>query len=55
MTIRQIQQAMETSNFWLHAESRDANIINEAVCRGYVRRISHTQVEWTDEGLRKLN
>lgn len=45
-----ISDALKGSDFWMKPDSRDAKIINEATKLGYVRRLSHTQAEWTDEG-----
>lgn len=45
-----ISDALRGNDFWMKPDSRDAKIINEATKLGYVRRLSHTQAEWTDEG-----
>ena len=50
-----IQKAMGVDSFWLHPESNAAKIVNFAVENGYVRRLSHTQVEWVSgEAIEKL-
>lgn len=50
INVSAIQQALNGNDFWLHPESEDAKIIDEAVKWGYVRRPSHTQAYWTDKG-----
>ena len=53
LTPELIQNAMQGNDFWLKPGSDSAKIVDEATKRGYVRRYSHTQVEWTDAGLAK--
>lgn len=45
-----VQDALNGSDFWLHQDCIEALIIQKATEAGYIRRISHTQAEWTDEG-----
>lgn len=53
LIIESITEAMKGNDFWLNPASEKAWIVNEAVQRGYIRRPSTTQVEWTEEGLAK--
>lgn len=53
LTINTISEAMKGNAFWLDAGSDAARIVAEATRRGFIRRASHTQVEWTDAGLEK--
>lgn len=51
-TPQQIQEALKDNNynFWMKPESIEAQIIKAATEAGYVRRVSHTQAEWTEAG-----
>lgn len=53
LTVTLINEAMKGNAFWLDSTSREAWIIARATTLGYVKRLSHTQVQWTDEGLAK--
>lgn len=53
LTVAVIGEAMKGNAFWLDSMSREAWIVNRATTLGYVKRLSHTQVQWTDEGLAK--
>ena len=59
LTIDSIQNAMtytypaKGDEFWLDPKGEKARIVEEATKKGYLRRFSHTQVEWTEEGLKK--
>lgn len=44
---------MTDNAFWLDRASDAARIVEEATARGFIRRISWTQVEWSEEGLAK--
>lgn len=55
LTVQNIQEAMKGDNFWLVPDSTEAEIIKEATEKGYVVRLSHTQVQWKDEeAIKKL-
>ena len=49
LTVKKIQEAMKTDDFWMNTDSYGANVINQAVKGGYVLRLSHTQVQWKDQ------
>ena len=49
LTVKKIQEAMKTDDFWMNTDSYGANVINQAVKEGYVLRLSHTQVQWKDQ------
>jgi hypothetical protein len=51
LTIHTIDAAMKNNEFWLNQNSEAAAIVEEAAKLGYIRRISHTQVEWKEEGI----
>lgn len=61
LTVASIQRALEArqpgdmtaTEFWLRPESLAAQIVNMATKAGYVVRLSHTQAQWTNEGLAK--
>jgi hypothetical protein len=59
LTIDSIQKAMTNTSpygsreFWLDPKGESAQIVEEATRRGYIRRYSTTQVEWTEEGLKR--
>lgn len=53
LTVNAIDAAMKGNAFWLDAGSEQARIVGEATRRGFIRRASHTQVEWTEAGLAK--
>lgn len=53
LTIEAIDQAMKGNTWWTRPKSEEAKIVLEAVTLGYVKRLSHTQVQWTEEGLAK--
>jgi hypothetical protein len=59
LTIESIQKAMTSTyphkgdEFWLDPKGENAQIVNEATRRGYLRRFSWTQVRWAEEGLAK--
>lgn len=55
LTIDSISKAMLGYTFWLDPNSDEAKIVNEATKRGYVRRWSHTQIEWTWDGFAKAD
>lgn len=56
LTVQNIQEAMKGDNFWLVPDSTEAEIIKEATEKGYVVRLSHTQVQWKDEeAIEKVN
>ena len=49
LTVKKIQEAMKSDDFWMNTDSYGANVINQAVKEGYVIRLSHTQVQWKDQ------
>lgn len=49
LTVKKIQEAMKSDDFWMNTDSYCANVINQAVKEGYVLRLSHTQVQWKDQ------
>ena len=49
LTVKKIQEAMKTDDFWMNTDSYGANVINQAVKEGYVLRLSHTHVQWKDQ------
>lgn len=51
LTVESISAALRGSDFWLNPTSNAARIVTEAARLGYVTRLSHTQAQWTDEGL----
>lgn len=51
LTVNTIDDAMRGNAFWLNPNSEAAAIVEEAARLGYIRRISHTQVEWKEEGI----
>ena len=59
LTLDSIQKAMtcpypaKGDEFYLDPKGENAQIIDEAARRGYIRRYSTTQVEWTEEGLKR--
>jgi hypothetical protein len=59
LTVENIQNALLSSPYrnpkgnYFHMDPELTQIIQEATKRGYVRRISHTQAEWIEEGLEK--
>lgn len=55
LTVETIQNALN-SQFWLGSEEQKENaaIIDVAEKAGYIRRPSHTQAEWIEEGLNNL-
>lgn len=53
LTINTIDAAMKGNDFWLKGDSEAGRIVREATARGFIRRISHTQVEWSEAGLAK--
>lgn len=53
LTVKLISDAMKGDKFWLDSTSREAQIIRRATALGYVLRLSHTQVQWTEAGLEK--
>jgi hypothetical protein len=53
LSVTLIDNAMKGNDFWLKPDSLSACIVAHATRAGYVRRISHTQIEWTHEGLAK--
>jgi hypothetical protein len=53
LTINTIDAAMKGNAFWLKGDSEAGRIVREATARGFVRRLSHTQVQWTEAGLEK--
>ncbi len=50
LTVNNIDEAIK-SNFWEDATS--LKIVESASDAGYIIRLSHTQAQWTDEGLAK--
>lgn len=52
--INSIQMALSQHYFWMYPNSIDAKIIEKATKEGLVNRISHTQAEWDEEGLKRL-
>jgi len=52
-TVSSIHEATKGSDWWLRPESAAARTVAYAVTSGYLRRHSHTQVEWTEAGLAK--
>lgn len=53
LTITTIDAAMKGNDFWLKGASEARRIVREATARGFIRRLSHTQVEWSEAGLAK--
>jgi hypothetical protein len=53
LTIDSIGAAMKGNAWWLEPESSDARTITRALSADYLRRSSHTQIEWTEAGLAK--
>lgn len=53
LTVTSVDEAMKGNDFWLHPTSDAARIVEDATRRGFIRRMSHTQVEWTEVGLAK--
>lgn len=61
LTVASIQRALDArqpgdltaTDFWLRPESLAAQIVNMATKAGYLVRLSHTQAQWTNEGLAK--
>lgn len=59
LTIDSIQKAMTSifpykgDEFWLDPKGEKAQIVEEATRRGYLKRLSHTQIQWTEEGLKR--
>lgn len=51
LTVQTIDDAMKGNAFWLEPNSDAARIVIAATRAGYVKRLSHTQVQWTEEGL----
>lgn len=54
-TIAAVQQAMKGNAWWLEPGSEAARTIGAAVSAGYLRRFSHTQIEWTEAGVAKAH
>lgn len=53
LTLDSIANAMQGNDFWLNPLSDNAQIIAEATKRHYLKRLSWTQVQWTEEGLKR--
>ena len=59
LTVRSIQEAItynypaKGDEFWIDPKGEKARIVEEATRRGYLRRYSTSQVEWTEEGLKR--
>jgi hypothetical protein len=53
LTVKLIGEAMTGNKFWLDSTSQEAWIVSRATALGYVLRLSHTQVQWTEAGLEK--
>lgn len=49
LTVESIHNSIQGNNFWLKPDSKEAKIVNQAIKEGYLRRTSHTQVEWKDQ------
>lgn len=53
LTVETITEAMKGNGFWLDGESDAAKVVAEATRRGFIKRLSHTQAQWTEAGLAK--
>ena len=53
LTVETITKAMKGNDFWLNRESDAAKVVEEATRRGFIKRLSHTQAQWTEAGLAK--
>lgn len=50
LTVTNIDNALK-SDFWLQEHSTKALIVRDATRSGYIVRLSHTQAQWTEDGL----
>ena len=53
LTVESISAAMKGADFWLNPDSEASSIVSEATRRGFIKRLSHTQAQWTEAGLTK--
>lgn len=53
LTVETITEAMKGNDFWMNGESDAAKVVAEAARRGFIKRLSHTQAQWTEAGLTK--
>jgi hypothetical protein len=55
LSIENINAAIKNDDYFIHPESESAKIVEEATKKGFLQRISQSQVEWTDKGLEALS
>lgn len=53
LSLSNIDNALKSNEPYFHMNETMLAIIEEATESGYVRRLSHTQAEWTEDGLKR--